>query len=211
LREAELHRDINKCGESHTKASLGSGGTALFNPAGVPWTAAYVDTIGEPTAGLCSNIAAEACAKIIYKRLIAVTDNSGIKNALRFLTTREVVHQKSFEKALHSIQNNLPPGKFPGKPVFTAKYYDISQGSADGVSNEGGAWNQSEEWEYVKNREDQYAVDGGDGSAMAELPQADGGLLQKAALHTKSKTDINPTTGTDLGAGPGAGQTKKTP
>lgn len=95
--------------------------------------------------------------------------------------------------------------------MFTAKYYDISQGSADGVSNDGGAWNQSEEWEYVKNREDQYAVDGGDGSAMAELPQADGGLLQKAALHTKSKTDINPTTGTDLGAGPGAGQTKKTP
>ena len=52
-------------------------------------------------------------AKIIYERLIAVADAPGIKHPLRFLMTRGVVHQKSAEKALYSIGNNLPPGKFP--------------------------------------------------------------------------------------------------
>ena len=64
---------------------------------------------------------------------------------------------------------------------------------------------------YVENRENQYAIHGGDGSATAELPQAGGGLLEKASLRTKSKTDIKPTRRTELGAGPGAGKTKKTP
>ncbi len=43
-----------------------------------------MDTIGEPTADLRSNIAAEARAKIIYERLINVTDDPGVKDALAF-------------------------------------------------------------------------------------------------------------------------------
>ncbi|WP_410963566.1 manganese catalase family protein, partial [Salmonella sp. SAL4455] len=83
---------------------LYGGGPALVNSGGVPWSAAYIDTIGEPTADLRSNIAAEARAKIVYERLINLTDDPGIKDALTFLMTRELAHQLSFEKALHSIQ-----------------------------------------------------------------------------------------------------------
>jgi Mn-containing catalase len=209
MKEAELYRSINQGGESHTMAILGGGGTALFNSAGVPWTAAYIDTIGEPTADLRSNIAAEARAKIIYERLINVTDDPGVKEALGFLMTREVAHQKSFEKALYAIENNFPPGKLPGMPEFADKYFDMSQGSADGITNQRGPWNQGEQWEYVEKREEQYAVDGGDGSATVELPETEAELLDKAAMRTKSKTNIDPTTGADLGAGPGAGKTKK--
>jgi Mn-containing catalase len=50
----------------------------------VPWTAAYIDNIGEPTADLRSNIAAGARAKIVYERLINVTDDPGTKEALGF-------------------------------------------------------------------------------------------------------------------------------
>jgi Mn-containing catalase len=210
MQEAEMYKAINQGGESHTMAILGGGGAALFNSAGVPWTAAYVDTIGEPTADLRSNIAAEARAKIIYERLINCTDDPGIKDALGFLMTREVAHQKSFEKALYSIENNFPPGKFPGKPEFADKYYDMSQGSANGITNQRGPWNQGDQWEYVEKREEQYAVDGGDGSATVTLPDAEAKLLDQAAIRTKSKTDVDPTTGADLGAGPGAGKTKKT-
>ncbi len=46
----------------------------------MPWTAAYIDTVGEPTIDLRSNIAAEARAKIVYERLINVTDDAGIKD-----------------------------------------------------------------------------------------------------------------------------------
>ena len=95
---------------------------ALTNSAGVPWTAAYIDTIGEPTADLRSNIAAEARAKIVYERLINITDDPGIKEALGFLMTREIAHQKSFEKALYSIEPNFPPGKLPGMPEFANMY-----------------------------------------------------------------------------------------
>ncbi|HFL4913475.1 TPA: manganese catalase family protein, partial [Escherichia coli] len=73
--EAELYRSLTQNGnDSHITSLLYGGGPALTNSAGVPWTAAYVDTIGEVTADLRSNIAAEARAKIIYERLINVTD-----------------------------------------------------------------------------------------------------------------------------------------
>jgi Mn-containing catalase len=50
-----------------------------------------------------SNIAAEARAKIVYERLIWITEDPGIKEALGFLMVREVAHQKAFEKALYSM------------------------------------------------------------------------------------------------------------
>ncbi|MFP3533930.1 manganese catalase family protein, partial [Burkholderia sp. SIMBA_043] len=112
--QAELYRKLHGAGnDSHVTLLLYGAGTPLTNSGGVPWTAAYIDTIGEPTADLRSNIAAEARAKIIYERLINVTDDPGIRDALGFLMTREVSHQKSFEKALYAITANFPPGKLP--------------------------------------------------------------------------------------------------
>lgn len=108
--EAELYRSLTQNGnDSHITSLLYGGGPALTNSGGVPWTAAYIDTIGEVTADLRSNIAAEARAKIIYE----LTDDPGVKDTLSFLMTREVAHQLSFEKALYSIRNNFPPGKLP--------------------------------------------------------------------------------------------------
>jgi Mn-containing catalase len=39
--------------------------------------------------------------------------------------TREIAHQKSFEKALHSMDRSFPPGKLPGDPRFTNLYVNI--------------------------------------------------------------------------------------
>lgn len=106
--QAELYRKLNGAGnDSHVTQVLYGGGPALTNSGGVPWTAAYIDSIGEPTADLRSNIAAEARAKIIYERLMNVTDDPGVREALGFLMTREIAHQKSFEKALYSISGNF--------------------------------------------------------------------------------------------------------
>src|SRR5919206_1089517 len=119
----DLYRSITGAGnDSHVTQVLFGGGPALVNSAGVPWTAAYVDTIGEPTADLRSNIAAEARAKIVYERLINLTDDPGVKEALGFLMTREVSHQKSFEKALYAIAPNFPPGKLPGIEQYANVY-----------------------------------------------------------------------------------------
>src|SRR5512144_2527970 len=64
--EGELIREVFSGGESHTLSLLYGAGPPLVNSAGVPWSAAYIDTIGDPTADLRSNIAAESRAKIIY-------------------------------------------------------------------------------------------------------------------------------------------------
>lgn len=194
--EAALYRSLTDGGnDSHVTSLLYGGGPALINSGGVPWTAAYVDSIGDPTCDLRSNIAAEARAKIVYERLINVTDDAGVKDALKFLMTRELAHQKSFEKALHSMQPNFPQGKLPGMPEFTNVYYNMSQGEGEMR----GSWNQGDEWEYVENP--QPAVDGGDGMASVELPAKDAEVVTQLTKRTMSDPSVDPLTGADLGSG----------
>jgi Mn-containing catalase len=201
--QAEMYRTITGGGnDSHVTQVLYGAGTPLTNSAGVPWTAAYIDTIGDPTCDLRSNIAAEARAKIIYERLINTTPDPGVREALGFLMTREIAHQKSFEKALYAIEPNFPSGKLPGDQRFTDKYYDMSQGETD----QRGPWNEGEQWEYVTDRDEQLAVDGRDGSASVQMTAEEMALLKQTALRTSSDRTRNPVTGVDLGGGPGAGK-----
>ncbi|QQN22043.1 manganese catalase family protein [Pseudomonas cannabina pv. alisalensis] len=193
--EGELYRAINGDGnDSHITSLLYGAGAPLTNSAGVPWTAAYIDTIGEPTADFRSNIAAEARAKIVYERLMNVTDDPGVKEALGFLMTREIAHQLSFEKALHAIQPNFPQGKQPGDPRFTNTFFNMS-----GAPNVRGPWNEGEDWEFVESPEP--AVDGGDGSASVQLNADDTEVLEMMKERTMSDPTSNPITGADLGSG----------
>lgn len=194
--EGELYRSLNGNGnDSHITSLLYGAGSPLTNSAGVPWTAAYVDTIGEPTADMRSNIAAEARAKIVYERLMNVTGDPGVKEALGFLMTREIAHQLSFEKALHSIQPNFPQGKLPGMPEFTNVYFNMSQGT----ESMRGPWNQGDDWEFVESPTP--AVDGGDGLATVQLDSADEALLENMKMRTMSDPNSEPVTGADLGSG----------
>ena len=198
----ELMSDVFHGGESHTTSILYGGAAALINSGGVPWTAAYIDSIGDPACDLRSNIAAESRAKIVYERLINVTDDPGIKEALGFLMTREVAHQKSFEKALYSIQPNFPPGKLPGVEKFASVYYNMSQGPGDAR----GPWNDGELWDYVAQPDELAAVDGDDGSVAVDLSEDDAALDAQFTARTASKTTEDPVTGAELGAGDGAGR-----
>jgi Mn-containing catalase len=193
----ELLASISGGTDSHTTVLLYGGGVALTNSAGVPWTAAYVDSRTEPTADMRSNIAAEARAKIIYERLINLCDDPGVKDALGFLMTREIAHQKSFEKALYAIEANFPPGKLPGQPEFTHTYFNMSQGDGDMR----GPWNQGEQWDFVDDRDKQAAVDGGDGSASVKLSRKEMATAKKVAERTMSDPESDPMTGAELGQG----------
>lgn len=202
---AELYANITQGNGSHTLSILYGGGPALTNSAGQLWNAGYIDTIGDPTADLRSNIAAESRAKIIYERLINITPDPGVKDALGFLMTREVAHQKMFEKALYSIENNFPPGKLPAMPQYADKYYNLSTGDGDAR----GPWNQGEQWEYVELRGEDAPVNGGDGNPTVKLAAKEMKAIEQTAKRTMSRTDVNPITGADLGAGPGSGKTTK--
>ena len=207
MSEAELYMELSKSAASTPmQAIVGGGGVSLTNSAGVPFSGTYVDTRGEPTVDLRSNIAAEARAKIVYERLINITDDPGIKDALTFLMTREVAHQKSFEKALYAIENNFPSGKLPGHPDYSSLYVNTSQGEGDME----GPWNSGEEWDRMDDVVSAIPLDGGDGQASVKgLSAREKKDLKAAAVRTISDPTRNPTTGTDLGAGPGAGRTKE--
>jgi Mn-containing catalase len=203
LEEVELYRTIGASGVSAKEALLFGGGPALIDSAGVPWTAAYVDSRSEPTADLRSNIAAESRAKIVYERLINVTDDPGIKEALGFLMTREIAHQKSFEKALYSIEDNFPSGKLPGVERYANIYVNTSQGEGDTE----GPWNSGQQWVRIDDLSQTMPIDAGDGSASVVLSDGEQAASAKLAARTLSDPSANPVTGVDLGAGPGAGRT----
>lgn len=203
--EAELYALVGQTGTSAKESILFGGGPALIDSAGVPWTAAYVDSRAEPTVDLRSNIAAESRAKIVYERLINITDDPGIKDALGFLMTREVAHQKSFEKALYSIENNFPPGKLPGIEKYANVYVNASQGEGDMQ----GPWNSGEQWDRIDDLEQVMPIDGREGNATVELSDEDLTALQQMMTRGKSNPESDPTTGAELGAGPGAGRIKQ--
>lgn len=199
--EADLYRSLHGAGnDSHVTQVLYGGGPALTNSGGQLWNAGYIDTIGDPSADLRSNIAAEARAKIIYERLINVTDDPGVKEALGFLMTREVSHQRSFEKALYSMQPNFPPGKLPGDPRFANVYFDMSQGDAVGGDMRG-PWNSDANFEVISDREEQVGVDGGGGEATVNLDAQEVEAVQAMAARTASDPGSDPLTGAELGSG----------
>jgi Mn-containing catalase len=194
--EAELFRSLQGAGnDSHVTQVLYGGGPALTNSGGQLWNAGYIDSIGEPTADLRSNIAAEARAKIVYERLINLTTDPGVKEALGFLMTREISHQKSFEKALYSIEPNFPPGKLAGMPQFADMYVNTSQGDGDMR----GSWNSDENFNFVSDRDQMLAVDGGDGIPTVKLSARERAVVEDMAARTRSNPDVNPETGANLG------------
>ena len=193
--EAELYRSITGGGNSsHVTQVLYGGGPALINSGGQLWNAGYIDSIGDPSADLRSNIAAEARAKIVYERLINVTDDPGVKDALGFLMTREIAHQQSFEKALYSIQPNFPPGKLPGKAEVTNVYFNMSSGDGDAR----GPWNSEPTFDF---REAETAVDGGSGMPELDMTSDELDVTEQAAVRLASDPSADPVTGAMLGMG----------
>src|ERR1700733_13278749 len=113
-------------------AIAGGGGVGLFNSQGNPWTADYLKVTGELDVDLRSNIAAEARAKIVYERLINFTTDTGTKEALQFLMTREITHMKAFMLGLESLgKDPLSIGQIPPTPGVVDEYFNDSTGQGD--------------------------------------------------------------------------------
>lgn len=132
-------------------AIAGGGGVNLFNSQGNPWTADYLKITGELDVDLRSNIAAEARAKIVYERLINFCDDSGSKDALQFLMTREITHMKAFAAALESMKKPaFSIGRIAPTPGLVDQFFNDSTGAGDeGEIDARGPWNEGGDWEFV--------------------------------------------------------------
>lgn len=80
--------------------------------AGNPFTAAYIQSKGDPIADLHEDLAAEQKARATYENLINLSDDPDVKDPLKFLREREVVHFQRFGEALRMVQDKLAEKKF---------------------------------------------------------------------------------------------------
>jgi len=77
------------------------------NGDGVPFTAAYIQSKGDPITDLTEDMAAEQKARSTYEWLINMTDDPDVIDPLKFLREREVVHFQRFGEALEIVSDYL--------------------------------------------------------------------------------------------------------
>ena len=65
---------------------------------GVPFTASYIASVGDPIADLVEDMAAEQKARAIYEHLINLAKDEDVIQPLLFLRQREVVHFNRFKE-----------------------------------------------------------------------------------------------------------------
>ena len=146
----EAHQGFPRCRRSRpADRHSGRGGVGLFNSQGNPWTADYLKITGEIDVDLRSNIAAEARAKIVYERLINFTNDTGTKDALQFLMTREITHMKAFMRPRKSRQRPLSIGEIPPTPGLVDQFFNDSTGNGENDETTSGPWNEGNGWQFV--------------------------------------------------------------
>ncbi len=74
---------------------------------GNPFTAAYIQSKGDPITDLHEDMAAEQKARSTYEYLIQLASDPDVLGPLRFLREREVVHFQRFGEALRRVQDYL--------------------------------------------------------------------------------------------------------
>lgn len=78
------------------------------NTDGVPFTAAYFASVGDPLANLYEDMAAEEKARAVYENLINLTNDPDVIGPLLWLRQREVVHFNRFKELYDYYKENLP-------------------------------------------------------------------------------------------------------
>jgi len=90
--------------------------------AGVPFTAAYFQSKGDVITDLHEDLAAEQKARTTYDNLLRIIDDPDVKDPIRFLREREVVHFQRFGEALRLTQDRLNAKNFYAfNPSFDKK------------------------------------------------------------------------------------------
>ena len=79
---------------------------------GVNFTTAYINVFGDSVTDLHEDMAAEQKALATYYQLINLTDDPDLKDILRFLGQREIVHYQRFGESLRIVQDNLNSKNF---------------------------------------------------------------------------------------------------
>ena len=74
---------------------------------GVPYTAAFMQSKGDPIADLVEDMAAEQKARVTYDNILNLVDDPDIIDPIRYLREREIVHFQRFGEALGMVRDDL--------------------------------------------------------------------------------------------------------
>ena len=92
--------------------------------AGTPYTAATMQVKGDAITDLHENMAAEQKARSTYDNILRFCDDYDVKDAIRFLREREVVHYQRFGENLSLLTDKLDEKNFYAfNPEFDKKCF----------------------------------------------------------------------------------------
>ncbi len=89
--------------------------TAGIYPAaasGVPFDMKYVGIKGDVIADLNEDLAAEQKARVTYDNILRLVDDPDVRDPIKYLREREIVHYQRFGDALRITQDNLNSKNF---------------------------------------------------------------------------------------------------
>lgn len=90
---------------------------------GVPFTATFFQSKGDPITDLVEDMAAEQKARTTYDNILRLVHDHDVCDPIKFLREREVVHFQRFGEALRMIQDELDARNFYAfNPAFPADY-----------------------------------------------------------------------------------------
>lgn len=79
---------------------------------GVPFSVETLAVTGDPIADLNEDLAAEQKARVTYDNILRLVDDPDVKDPIRFLREREIVHYQRFGESLRIVQDNLNAKNF---------------------------------------------------------------------------------------------------
>ena len=80
--------------------------------AGLPFSAVEFQSKGDAIADLTENLAAEQKARVVYENLLRVIQEPDVREPLKFLRAREIVHFQRFGEALERTKERLDARNF---------------------------------------------------------------------------------------------------
>lgn len=80
--------------------------------AGMPFTAAYLQCKGDAIADLTEDLAAEQKARVTYDNILRLVDDPDVRDVIKFLREREIVHFQRFGEGLRLLTDKLNAKNF---------------------------------------------------------------------------------------------------
>ena len=79
---------------------------------GFPWSAASMAVKGDPIADLTEDLAAEQKARATYDNILRFADDPDVRDPIKFLREREIVHYQRFGEGLRIATDRLDSKNF---------------------------------------------------------------------------------------------------